>query len=111
MEPSTPNLAVEITAAAQTRVAAMSATSAVGLMVGSIIFDERVRLELDRECLHQQLNEKYEEINQRSKSVKNFKDKRNKRNSVKTLVRVRSFAIGDGLYSAGKKQVRQVVGE
>ena len=41
-------------------------------MLGSIIADERVRLELERECLYQQLDEK-DEINHQSQYVKNRK--------------------------------------
>ena len=43
-------------------------------MVDFIIYHERVRLELERECLYQQLDEKDEEINQQSLYVKNLKD-------------------------------------
>ena len=55
---STLKLAVEITAAAPNNPnQTMPATSVAGLMVGSIIADKGVRLELERECLYRQLHE------------------------------------------------------
>lgn len=74
MEASTPNLEVDTNAAGAAARAPMAATPAAGLMVGSISADERARLELERERLYQQLDEKDEEINQQSQYVENLKD-------------------------------------
>lgn len=74
MEASTPNLEIETIAAAPASGAPVPATPAAGLMLGSISSDERARLELERERLYQQLDEKDEEINQQSQYVENLKD-------------------------------------
>lgn len=73
MEASTPNLEVEAVVP-PTTTGPVPATPAAGLMLGSISGDERTRLEAERECLYQQLDEKDEEINQQSQYVENLKE-------------------------------------